>query len=155
MHDFSQDMHHICLQNFSGCVSGVHSFAHNDTLYSVALSPKNNVLACVGLQGIAQLWDIESHQSLGQPFHQEHYERLLCVSFSRDGKYVAYSGDDNKLTLWLVKDITSPLLEPALPDGQSTREETRSDSPPLSSCLDVSTFTFNYLPCFAHSAVAG
>ncbi|KIK43401.1 hypothetical protein CY34DRAFT_712108 [Suillus luteus UH-Slu-Lm8-n1] len=114
----------------------LHSFAHNDTLYSVALSPKNNVLACVGLQGIAQLWDIESHQSLGQPFRQEHHERLLCVSFSRDGKYVAYSGDDNKLTLWLVKDIASPHLEPALHDGQSTREETQSDSPPLSSCLD-------------------
>jgi WD40 repeat protein len=132
----------------------LHSFAHNDTLYSVALSPKNNVLACVGLQGIAQLWGVESHQPLGQPFHQEHHERLLCVSFSRDGKYVAYSGDDNKLTLWLVKDIASPLLEPALPDGQSTREETRSDSPSLS-CLDVSTFTFDCLPCIADGAVAG
>jgi hypothetical protein len=54
---------------------------------------------------------------------------------SRDGKHVADSGDD--------KDIASPLLEPALPDGQSTREETRFDSSSLSPCLDVSTFTFD------------
>jgi WD40 repeat protein len=34
-----------------------HSFEHNDALYSVALSLKNNVLGCVGLLGLAQLWD--------------------------------------------------------------------------------------------------
>ncbi|KAG2348227.1 WD40 repeat-like protein [Suillus weaverae] len=31
----------------------LHRFKHNDLLYSVALSPKHNVLACVGEQGIA------------------------------------------------------------------------------------------------------
>ncbi|KAG2344390.1 WD40 repeat-like protein [Suillus weaverae] len=138
----------------------LYSFEHNDTLYSVALSPKNNVLACVGLQGIAQLWDTKSYQPLGQPFYQEHRERLLCVLFSPDGRYIAYGGDDNKLTLWMVKDIASqlPALTPPPKSdesgGQSTQEETRSNSA-LSSCLDVSTSTFYCVSCFAQNAVAG
>ncbi|KAG1841910.1 WD40-repeat-containing domain protein [Suillus subalutaceus] len=117
----------------------LHSFEHNDTLYSVALSSKDNVPACVGLEGIAQLWDTESHQPLGQPFHQEYNERLLCVSFSRDERYVAYSGDDNKLTLWMLKDIAPQLpasTPPQQSDGQNTQEETWSNSS-LSSCLDA------------------
>jgi WD40 repeat protein len=54
-------------------VSGtqLHYFQHNRFLYSVALSPKHNVLACVGNQGVAQLWDTESYEPLGPPFRQD------------------------------------------------------------------------------------
>jgi len=94
-------------------VSGtqLHRFEHNDRLYSVALSPKHNVLACVGCGGIAQLWDTESYQPLGKPFGSEDSDvvDLLCLSFSRDGRYLAYSGDDKKTTLWMVKDIAPEL----------------------------------------------
>jgi len=88
-------------------VSGteLHRFEHNDFVFSVALSPKRNVLACVGLGGIAQLWDTESYQPLGKPFSSQRSGELNCVSFSRDGRYLAYGGDDNKITLWMVKDI--------------------------------------------------
>jgi len=90
-------------------VSGteLHRFEHNSHLYSVALSPKHNVLACVGVEGIAQLWDTESYQPLGKPFSS--HRELNCVSFSRDGRYLAYGGDDNKITLWKVEDIAPGL----------------------------------------------
>jgi len=89
--------------SFSG--AELHRFQHDDLLYSIALLPKHSLLACVGGLGIAQLWDIESHQSLGHPFHQEDDKDVRCVSFSQDGKYLAYSGEDKRITLWLVKDI--------------------------------------------------
>jgi WD40 repeat protein len=88
-------------------VSGteLHRFEHNDYVNSVALSPKHNLLACVGIRGIAQLWDTESYQPLGEPFSPENSVDLYCVSFSRDGRYLAYSGNDKKITLWMVRDI--------------------------------------------------
>jgi WD40 repeat protein len=92
-------------------VSGteLHRFEHNYPLYSVALSPKHNVLACVGYGGIAQLWDTESYQPLGKPFTPEDSPHLYSVSFSRDGRYLAYGGNDKKITVWMVKDIAPEL----------------------------------------------
>ncbi|KAG1743166.1 WD40-repeat-containing domain protein [Suillus paluster] len=74
-----------------------------------APQPNNNVLACVGWGGIAQLWDIKSNQKLGQPFHRKDDIRLFCVSFSKDGRYLAYSAEDGRLTLWVVKDMAPEL----------------------------------------------
>jgi len=93
-------------------VSGteLHRFKHKGDMFSVALSSKHNVLACVGFDGFAQLWDTESYQPLGKPFRPEGTSyHLRCVSFSRDGQYLAYSGNDNKITLWMVKDIAPEL----------------------------------------------
>ena len=128
-------------------VSGaeLHRFEHNTYVDSVTLSPEHNVLACVGIRGIAQLWDTESYQSLDKPFSPEDSIRLLCVSFSRDGRYLAYSGDDNQITLWIVKDIAPQLALPA----PTTQEETLRSLPepaPLS-YLDVGTLTFHSSPC--------
>jgi WD40 repeat protein len=92
----------------------LHRFEHNDDVNSVALSPKHNVLACVGDEGTAQLWDTESYQPLGKPFSPEDSVDLVCVSFSRDGRYLAYGGGDTKITLWMVADIA-----PELPVGAS------------------------------------
>lgn len=119
----------------------LHRFEHDYFLYSVALSPNNDVLACVGIKGAAQLWDAKSHQSLGQLFHQNH---LYYVSFSPDGRYVACSRDNKKRTLWMAKDIVPQLPAPTcLPkcDRRSTQPETRPNSP-SSSCLDISAFMF-------------
>ena len=95
-------------------VSGteLNRFEHNNYVHSVALSPKHNVLACVGFGGFAQLWDTESYQPLGKSFsHEDRLDsrNLLHVSFSRDGRYLAYGGEDNKITLWMVKDIAPEL----------------------------------------------
>jgi WD40 repeat protein len=121
----------------------LHRLEHDRVLWSVALSPKNNVLACVGERGIAQLWDTESYQPLGQPLHGDN-KSLRCVWFSPDGRYIAYGGGDKKLTLWMVKDIV-PQLPAPIPLQQIDRQS-RSNSP-LSSCLDVSAFTFYCLSC--------
>jgi WD40 repeat protein len=119
-------------------VSGtlLHCFKHDNLLYSVALSPKDNVLACVG-RGVAQLWDTESYEPLGLPFRQDgdtwHY-----LSFSSNGRYLACGGMDNKITLWIVHDIAPQLVLTSMTKhrGGNAQEETES---PSSSCLDVST----------------
>jgi len=125
-------------------VSGtqLHRFEHNHALFSVALSPKHNVLACVGNRGTAQLWDTESYQPLGKPFSLEQSVALYCVSFSRDGRYLAYTGHDKKITLWIVEDIAPQLALPA----PTTQEETLPEPAPLSH-LNVSTLTFHSSPC--------
>jgi len=128
-------------------VSGteLHRFKHDHFVTSVALSPKHNVLACVDFGGIAQLWDTESYQPLGKPFGPEDISYLLrCVSFSQDGRYLAYSGHDNKITLWMVKDIAAHLTD-------VTQQKIPPESP-SSSCIEVSAltyFTFRLLtePC--------
>jgi WD40 repeat protein len=86
----------------------LHRFEHNDLVNSIALSPKHNILACVGQPGVAQLWDTESHEPLlRQPFTDR--RTLRCISFSQDGRYLANSGLGRKLTLWMVKDIVPEL----------------------------------------------
>lgn len=100
----------------------LHSFEHTHPIISVALSPKHDVLACVGIKGIARLWDTKSRQPLGEAFNQED-GITLRVAFSLDGKYVAYGGTDSTITLWVVREIA-----PELP------------SPPPS-CLDVDATT--------------
>jgi len=125
-------------------VSGtqLHRFEHNYRVTSVALSPKHSVLACVGQGGTAQLWDTESYQPLGKPFSPEGSVHLHYVSFSRDGRYLAYSASDKKITLWIVKDIAPQLALPA----PTTQEETLPEPAPLS-YDDVSTLTFHSSPC--------
>jgi WD40 repeat protein len=120
----------------------LHHFEHHSPLWSVALSPKNIVLACAG-DNVVRLWDTESYQPLGQPLHTD-LKILRCVWFSQDGRYVAYGGNDKKLTLWMVKDIV-PQLPAPIPHQQIDRQS-RSSSP-LPSCLDVSTFMFDCLSC--------
>jgi WD40 repeat protein len=117
-------------------VSGtlLHRFKHDSLLYSVTLSPKHNILACVG-RGAAQLWDTESYEPLGPPFRQD--GNTYFVSFSPDGRYLVCGGNDKKVTLWIVHD-TAPQLVPESPS---------------SLCLDVSTLTFTHRP--AHRTIIG
>jgi len=104
-----------CASDIFACVfdsvSGtqLHRFKHNHNVISVALSPRHNVLACVGRGGIAQLWDTRSYQALGKPFSPEVDICLYRVSFSQDGQYLAYGAANNKITLWMVKDIAPEL----------------------------------------------
>jgi WD40 repeat protein len=125
-------------------VSGtlLHLFPHDNPLWSVALSPKHNVLACVGNEGVAQLWDTESYEPLGHSFRQDGDTSHRFVSFSLDGRYLACGGDDNKVTLWFVHDIAAQLIP-----------ESPSSSSSSSSCLDVSTLTFTHRP--AHNTIIG
>ncbi|OAX31599.1 WD40 repeat-like protein [Rhizopogon vinicolor AM-OR11-026] len=123
--------------------------AWNRWMTSIALSPKHNVLACVGEDGV------------------EGVKHLYWVSFSRDGRYLAYAGNDKRITMWMVEDIVpqlavrtsmpkieGPIPQETLPESPlsdigvvrtsqtklrleaATQQETRPNSPSLS-YLDV------------------
>jgi len=100
---YSADRFVRVLDSTSG--TELHRFEHFNFPYSIALSSKYNLLAAVGHDGATQLWDTESYQPLGYPFHHEDRQKLLCVSFSRDGQYLAYCGPNCKITLWMMNDI--------------------------------------------------
>ncbi|KIK43402.1 hypothetical protein CY34DRAFT_11728 [Suillus luteus UH-Slu-Lm8-n1] len=108
----------------------IHRFPHEDPLYAVALLPQTNILACVGYDGVAMLWDTESLQPVSQSLHQEH-EWLYWTSFSRDGRYLACGGRDGKIALWMIKDIAPELVVPMTQEGdrQAPQQQLRSESP--------------------------
>ena len=56
----------------------------------------------------------ESYQSLCKPFGSEDRVRFEYVSFCRNGRYLAYGGDDKKITLRMVKN-TAPELAVCTP----------------------------------------
>ena len=58
---------------------------------------------------------------LGQPFVEKDGEHFYCVKFSRDGKYLAYEGRDEIITLWTVKDIAPELPVSAILQVQGDR----------------------------------
>ncbi|KAJ8596812.1 WD40 repeat-like protein [Rhizopogon salebrosus TDB-379] len=58
-------------------------FKYDNWLYSVALSTGKNMLACVGDNGVAQLWGTRVHQPLGQPFGEQKGRQLNCVILPR------------------------------------------------------------------------
>jgi WD40 repeat protein len=129
----------------------LHRFKHDNLLYSVALSPQHNVLVCVGY-GIAQLWDTESYAPLSHLPRQDGDPWLYFVSFSPDGCCLAYGGDDNKITLWMVQDVASQLVLTSMTKHRGANEQEETESP-SSSCLDVSTLTFTHRP--AHRTIIG
>jgi WD40 repeat protein len=137
-------------------VSGtlLHRFPHNRhyKLWSVALSPKHNVLACVGSKGAAQLWDTESYEPLGHPFLQDSDTSHQFVSFSPDGRYLACGGNDNKVSLSIVHDIAPQLALTSITKHRGANEQEETESP-SSSCLDVSTLTLTHRP--AHRTIIG
>jgi WD40 repeat protein len=137
-------------------VSGtlLHCFPHDRhyKLWSVALSPKHNVLACVGNKGAAQLWDTESYEPLGHPFCQDGFTSHHFVSFSLDGRYLACGGNNKRLTLSIVHDIAPQLALTSITKHRGANEQEETESP-SSSCLDVSTLTLTHRP--AHMTIIG
>jgi WD40 repeat protein len=137
-------------------VSGtlLHRFEHNDPLWSIALSPNRNILACVGRSGIVQLWDTESHQSLGQQETSHGKDLRYFASFSQNGRYLAYGGEDQKITLWKVDDIAPQLAlttSTTLPSSSGALEEKRQHVTESESYyLDVSTLTLDFFPGLTH-----
>jgi len=123
----------------------LHHFRHDDWLNSVALSPKHNLLACVGHRGTAQLWNTDSHQPSDDPFANKTIRNTLChVAFSPNERYLAYSGDDKKITLWTVGDeLAVPASSTNIQGGTQQDILPKSQSSPSH---NVSILTFHSLP---------
>src|SRR5207247_324409 len=78
---------------------------------SVFFSPDNKLLAGAGREGTVQVWDVASHQRLGQPLTTPGTASIASVFFSSDDKLLASVGSDSKVQVW---DVVShqPLGEP-------------------------------------------
>jgi len=74
---------------------------HRDSVTAVAFSPDGETLASGDVEGRIILWDIASHQPLGQPF-TGHKKGVLSMAFSPDGGTLASGGEDNNVILWDV-----------------------------------------------------
>jgi WD40 repeat protein len=130
----------------------LHSLKQSNYLHLLALSPKDNVLACVG-RGVVQLWDTGSYEPLGHPFRQDGDTLYYIVSFSPNGRYLALGGNDNKVTLWMVQDIAPQVPTSTTKHlGSNVQEDTQPESPTLS-FLDVSNLAFTHPP--AHRTIIG
>jgi WD40 repeat protein len=92
---------------------------------SVAFSPDGKTLASGNLDNVVTLWDVASHQAIGQPF-KGHSNYINTIAFSPDGKTIASGSDDNTVILW---DVAShqPIGQPLT--GHTSKVTTVAFSP--------------------------
>jgi WD40 repeat protein len=72
---------------------------HSYSVRSVAFSPDGKTLASGSDDHTIILWDVASHQPLGQPL-QGHRDAVSSVVFSPDGKTLASGSWDRTIILW-------------------------------------------------------
>ncbi len=75
---------------------------HQDQVFTVAFSPDGKMVASGSRDKSIILWDVKSHQPIGEPF-KGHSESVLSVAFSPDGSLLASGGGDKTVILWDVK----------------------------------------------------
>jgi WD40 repeat protein len=73
------------------------SFTRNGVL-SLAFSPKGDLLASAGDDGLVRLWDLDG-KPRGEPL-KGHTERVCAVAFSQSGDTVASASSDGTVRLW-------------------------------------------------------
>jgi WD40 repeat protein len=74
---------------------------HTGMVLSVAFSPDGTRLATASVDQTVRLWDVGSHQQLGQPL-TGHTGPVLSVAFSPDGTRLATASFDGTVRLWDV-----------------------------------------------------
>ncbi len=74
--------------------------AHEDTAYSLRLSPKGDRLLSGGSDKLAKLWDTASLK-LATTF-EGHTNHILSVAFNHDATQIATAGADKEVKVWEV-----------------------------------------------------
>ncbi|WP_280256251.1 hypothetical protein [Nocardia abscessus] len=74
------------------------------TMVAVTLSRDGKTLATFSNAGLVQVWDVASHDPIGEPLEGSHSE-FPSLTFSPDGKRLVTRSDDGAITVW---DVTSP-----------------------------------------------
>jgi WD40 repeat protein/energy-coupling factor transporter ATP-binding protein EcfA2 len=75
---------------------------HTDQVMSVVFSPDGKLLASGSADHSIMLWDITTHQPVGQPL-SGHTKAVTSIAFSPDGSILASGSEDNSVLLWDVK----------------------------------------------------
>jgi WD40 repeat protein len=89
----------------AAALPGIASLAgHADRVHSVAFSPDGKTLVSGSFDGTVRLWDVATHQQIGNPLtgHTGHTGPVLSVAFSPDGKTLASGSSDDTVRLWDV-----------------------------------------------------
>ncbi|HEY1368570.1 MAG TPA: hypothetical protein VGF23_15725 [Gaiellaceae bacterium] len=79
---------------------------HFDAVRAVAFSPDGSVLASASDDGTLRLWNVRTHQGIGQPLRGHGDGGVNGVAFSPDGTMLASGGDDGTVRLWDVRTRT-------------------------------------------------
>ena len=74
---------------------------HAGAVSSVAFAPDGKTLASGGSDGTVRLWNVGTHQPLGEPF-SGNGAGVSSVAFAPDGKTLASGGSDGAVRLWNV-----------------------------------------------------
>lgn len=74
--------------------------AHEDTVYSLRLSPKGDRLLSGGADKLAKIWDTAT-QKLVATF-EGHTNHVLSVVFNKDATQIATAGADKEVKVWEV-----------------------------------------------------
>jgi len=76
------------------------SLSHGSTIYAIAFSPSDRVLATASRDGSAKLWDVASGRL--RTVLLGHKGRVHRIVFSPDGRTIATGSDDRTAKLWDV-----------------------------------------------------
>jgi WD40 repeat protein len=85
--------------------------AGNGRYRAVAFSPDGTMLATLGADGTARIWDVATQQEIGAPMTAD-AQPVYAVAFSPGGSMLATTGGDGSVRLWDVatqQEIGTPM----------------------------------------------
>lgn len=75
--------------------------AHEDSIYSLRLSPDGKSLASASADKLARLWNVADGKMIA--FYEGHTNHVLSVAFNKDATQLATASADKEVKVWDVK----------------------------------------------------